>query len=893
MAEVSPDVVIQDPAPESGPIDAQSEPEAPPAPAPEPEEAPASEESTNGNGNGHEAEHKEEAADSPVESEPVVEGESPASPAATTPTTKPSSLVKKSPAAAPGTAKVPLRKPVAGAPASASSTRAPLQTSMPASSRPTASGTTTSGTVRPTHAPRASISGTGGLPKPPLASSVRAAKSSAPVPAVGGIRATRPPPAASTASPAKAAGRDPPRLEERHERLSGSFFPTLALGGQEDGYDDPSPSDDNDEDRPTLDRDDDWIRRSQSCCEQEERRRECFQGRYSLLFKGLVLPADPLPGHRQLATTAASLSAAESSLSTAQAAISTHEASLATLQSSLTESETSLASKTTELSTAQESLHASQESLSLAATELASAQASIATLTEEKASLTATVSELQAKITDLEADLEKAKLASTTDASALEEARELHASHSVELQKALEKHAQHEQAVKELKEAHAVELGSAREGTQKEIDGRVADVQAEGAVELSNAIAELNAVHETGFGELVKKHNAAADAVAGEKKVLEEKIASLEAALATAQSQTSDLEHANQDVDAKIASEKALVIEEYEAKIQALAKERDTVETAAQAELVALKAQLAAIAATHAEEVAAVHAGQAAAIQAAKDAALHEAGESHRSDLAELREETNGTTQQLRSVHLTELEALKSAHAAESGAALAELTSQVASLRVELDATAGDLAKSKAHEASLATELATSTSQLAEAKEALSTASATPITPDADVEALKERIQALEASHGKTQTELTSAQEAAQHSKVSAAQEIDTMQQMHDQYLKEKEEEHVVALGRVRKDLDKSTQAHADEVKDLKEKLLLAEEAAEKAAKVSPAPVATPAPAPASEDIADLHAAHSAKLSEVEAASKDRIAALEMELAQTKHELELYRSDDQ
>lgn len=98
------------------------------------------------------------------------------------------------------------------------------------------------------------------------------------------------------------------------------------------------------------------------------------------------------------------------------------------------------------------------------------------------------------------------------------------------------------------------------------------------------------------------------------------------------------------------------------------------------------------------------------------------------------------------------------------------------------------------------------------------------------------------------------------------------MQKMHDQFLSEKEEEHVVALARVRKDADKAAKDSDEQVRELKEKLLLAEEAAEKAAKTN---AALPPPPP-SEDIANLHLAHTAKLSEVEASSKSRIEELEM-----------------
>ena len=117
--------------------------------------------------------------------------------------------------------------------------------------------------------------------------------------------------------------------------------------------------------------------------------------------------------------------------------------------------------------------------------------------------------DLEAQVTQLESDLVAAKKASSIDAIALEEARGLHASHAEQLKAALDQHAQHAEDVEQIKSAHALQLGSQKDGSDKAIEARLSDIQAESAVELGKAIAELNTVHEAGFRELVKQHHAA------------------------------------------------------------------------------------------------------------------------------------------------------------------------------------------------------------------------------------------------------------------------------------------------------------------------------------------------------------------------------------------------
>ncbi|KAK4701622.1 hypothetical protein P7C70_g4607, partial [Phenoliferia sp. Uapishka_3] len=220
-----------------------------------------------------------------------------------------------------------------------------------------------------------------------------------------------------------------------------------------------------------------------------------------------------------------------------------------------------------------------------------------------------------------------------------------------------------------------------------------------------------------------------------------------------------------------------------------------------------------------------------------------------------------------------------------------ETGGRVRELEVELEATSNDLAKTKSHSATLSADLESTTSQLSAAQSALSAASSTPAAPSEDFTELQSRHASLTASHEASQRELAEAKASFAKADSGFGEQIDAMQSIHDQYLKEKEEEHVVVLQRAKKEFEASRAEKDEEVRGLKERLALAEEIQEKWIREKEA-AASREGGPTREDIENLHQAHSKKMAEVEAAHKAAFEELQKEFASSQAELDLYRAAD-
>lgn len=222
-----------------------------------------------------------------------------------------------------------------------------------------------------------------------------------------------------------------------------------------------------------------------------------------------------------------------------------------------------------------------------------------------------------------------------------------------------------------------------------------------------------------------------------------------------------------------------------------------------------------------------------------------------------------------------------------------------------------DLTKSKSTIATLEETVSSSAVSLAAAQEALATAEASHPTPSADP-SLQARLTALEKELLVANSELAEAKTALSRTQEDAANQFDAIGKMHEQEAMSKEEDHVQTVSNVKKELAATKEAYAVELASLKEQLVLADEEKERALKVVAAGSKAPQSPTGADELSHLHAAHSAKLSQVEAEARQEIDALEMvrlsvllngsladdlrllqELAKTKQELDLYRQQDE
>lgn len=91
-----------------------------------------------------------------------------------------------------------------------------------------------------------------------------------------------------------------------------------------------------------------------------------------------------------------------------------------------------------------------------------------------------------------------------------------------------------------------------------------------------------------------------------------------------------------------------------------------------------------------------------------------------------------------------------------------------------------------------------------------------------------------------------------------------------------KEEDHVQIVSNVKKELAVAKEAYAVELARLKEQLVLADEEKERALKAAASGTKAPQSLTGADELSQLHAAHSARLSQVEAEARGDIEALQM-----------------
>lgn len=150
-----------------------------------------------------------------------------------------------------------------------------------------------------------------------------------------------------------------------------------------------------------------------------------------------------------------------------------------------------------------------------------------------------------------------------------------------------------------------------------------------------------------------------------------------------------------------------------------------------------------------------------------------------------------------------------------------------------------DLAKSKSTIAALESTVTETSASLASAQSALEAAQSAPAPVVADA---SPELAALKEQLATAQSDMADLQDALKRTQEDAMSNNDAITKIGEQELASKEEDHVNSLAKLRRELEgKATQGGAT----------------------------------AGEDIARLHEAHSAKLSQVEADARARIAELE------------------
>lgn len=153
------------------------------------------------------------------------------------------------------------------------------------------------------------------------------------------------------------------------------------------------------------------------------------------------------------------------------------------------------------------------------------------------------------------------------------------------------------------------------------------------------------------------------------------------------------------------------------------------------------------------------------------------------------------------------------------------------------------------------------------------------------LDSLKEQIIVLQEELARSAGEVADSKGALSDANEGFALQMESMQKMNDQVLATEVEDAQNSVNQVRKQLDEIKAENAA----LKAQLQQSEQA-----RLHGAAPPTPSKNGAGEkSVAELHAAHEAKLSQVSAELKGEIEELRAELDKSHHELQLYRDADQ
>ncbi|KAG8907577.1 hypothetical protein FRB99_003501 [Tulasnella sp. 403] len=271
-----------------------------------------------------------------------------------------------------------------------------------------------------------------------------------------------------------------------------------------------------------------------------------------------------------------------------------------------------------------------------------------------------------------------------------------------------------------------------------------------------------------------------------------------------------------------------------------------------------------------------------------------EAGLEHSKELATLRERSEAAAEQLKAAHQSQVESINASHQEALDSQVKSLEKQAASLNLELGATQDSLAKAKATLSAATTEVETLKAQLeAAAKEVEIAKAAAAADKDAALEDLARQLS-------NTQREMNDLSEGFKATQVAYTEELTQAKQHHQQELEEASKGRVEALEALQKAHDEALAALKVELAEVKSQLEDEREGKQQAvAEVVALRNRTPPATPKAQangvitkdELAKLHEAHDAKLSEVESTYQDTLKAVQAELFALKTELQDTKND--
>ena len=269
-----------------------------------------------------------------------------------------------------------------------------------------------------------------------------------------------------------------------------------------------------------------------------------------------------------------------------------------------------------------------------------------------------------------------------------------------------------------------------------------------------------------------------------------------------------------------------------------------------------------------------------------------QADNDHAIELQKLRAQSQETKDQLLAAHDNTIKELQAAHDEALSTSSKSLEKKLNSTALDLRATLDDLAKAKTNLAAALKEVDALTAQVSQLKEALATAQAAS-SSDAEHAAETERLKGELCS---LNDELTMVREAFQASKESFTE----INANHERELEEKTEQYVEQTQKLKAELEEERASFAQARTKLESELedervakerakaeALAAQTALQTPPMSPKPNGNaPTPMVPREELQQLHEAHSAKLSELEADYQKALETLEEQLRAMKENFE-------
>ncbi|KAK4049617.1 protein transport protein S31 [Microbotryomycetes sp. JL221] len=459
----------------------------------------------------------------------------------------------------------------------------------------------------------------------------------------------------------------------------------------------------------------------------------------------------------------------------------------------------------------------------------------------------------------------------------------------------------HASSLTDLETRHSQSVEQLRGGHVAELDG----VRSEHASELEKVRAEhaeaLEALKQAHASDMERSRTEAGQASSAELDEMRAKLSQhdndlQQSKLTAQQERDAALENLRNEHSIALAQAAAAARHEldteYESSRTKSDDERRELEAKvveATAELEKLRADLAEAKdaeARHAQSIATASSSNDDAIAQAREQVQAELTSTHKRELQALREEVESSLAQLKTTHEAEMNALKEAHVSEMTLSRQEMENRIATLSAELEASRAVVVESKATVTKLEEAAQESTNQVKAVQDAMASlqdqnigdAAATTSYSAEDPDDSKVDVTGLQAQLEDARTELAELQEAFKSSQEAFAAQLDAMSSMSEANLDALKADHDKSLSSLRKDV-----VAAEERASAAEQSALSKSTGRSFISPfsSPAKASNGFTAAAATDdkLAELHEAHSAKLSQVETEYKGQIATLQARTA--------------